>query len=169
MLEQKCNIWDKYLEGKIVCITTNGFVKKSMESTMGRGVAKQAKKYVPRIAYTLGKMILQNGNVAQPVTRQIISFPVKPKWGVAKIDKMNIVPHMRDRFSMGLNVPGWACMADMEIIERSLWELKLLSELDYPDESIYLPKPGCGACGLKWEDVKPLCERYDDWLIVCDL
>lgn len=180
MIEKKCNIWDKYRQGEIVCITTNGFVKNDGRCVMGRGVAAQAKEYIPDIDLSLGSLVKEIGNVVQfcsedPSTDaiRVISFPVKPKWGVCNIGKSNIVPHMRRQVEIGLSYPGWMMLADLEIIQRSLYELYILwSDLSWhdPDLQIYLPRPGCGAGCLDWEkQVEPLCAKYGDWLVVCHL
>lgn len=63
-------------------------------------------------------------------------------------------------------------MADVKLIEWSLWQLMNMHNYGLFDE-IYLPKPGCGAGGLKWSEIRPWCEMYSGggspWLVVCDL
>jgi len=180
MIEKQCNIWDRFDVGEVVCITTNGFVRSDGRAVMGRGVAAQAKKYVPDIDLSLGKQILTNGNVVQFCSEdssteavRIISFPVKPKQGIVADRATNVVPHMRNRAKVGWAMPGWAMLADTEIIERSLYELYWLwTDLSWydPDIQIYLPRPGCGAGCLDWESqVESLCTKYGDWLVVCHL
>jgi hypothetical protein len=168
MLQEICDIWDKHRLGHTVCITTNGYIRGNGFAVMGRGVAKQAKQIIPDIERRLGFSIRKNGNVVQTIALRIISFPVKPKEGVCNFDGSNVVKHMRGKFTRGLIVPGWAMIASIELIEQSLWQL-YLGHIHKPDVKIYLPKPGCSAGGLLWEQVKPLCQGYGDWLVICDL
>lgn len=172
MIEAVCNIWDMYDEGEAVCITTNGFVNRSGQAIMGRGVAAQAVKRFPTLKTKMGRYIMDNGNVVQKIALRIVSFPVKPQLGICNEDKTNVVKHMRHKFIRYDWVPGWAMMADLNLIEWSLWQLMNLHDAGM-FKRIYLPKPGCGAGGLKWEAVRPYCERYSgggkDWLVVCDL
>jgi len=168
MIEKVCNIWDKYDCGETVCITTNGFVNSKGFAVMGRGVAAQAVKRFPTIKGKLGQLTIHNGNIVQRLVPRIISFPVKPQLGICNEDKSNVVLHIRRQYRPYSWVPGWAMMADLNLIECSLEQLNQLRDVKN-FEKIYLPKPGCGAGGLDWVDVKPYCERYGDWLIVCDL
>lgn len=163
-----CNIWDKHAQGEMVCVTTNGFVTRNRLSVCGRGVAAQAAKRFPSFKRELAEAILKNGNVVQRVMGTIVAFPVKPQVGICNLDQSNVVPHMRHQFKPLDYVPGWAMVADLDLIEWSLFQLDRMHYMGLFGE-IYLPKPGCGAGGLKWEKVKLYCEQYGDWLIVCDL
>jgi len=172
MIEKYMDIWDRYRKEPI-CVTTNGFVKQSGHAVVGRGVAKQAAYRCPGFALELGVAIKKNGNVVQFLPKSgLIAFPVKPIWGVCAKTKANVVPHMQGRYDPGDVVPGWAMVADVEIIQRSLWELGNLCTDYYCKEpffkgKIYLPRPGCGAGQLSWKEiVRPLCEVYHDWLVV---
>jgi len=167
MIEAVCNIWDKYDEGETVCITTNGFVTSRGFAVMGRGVAAQAVMRFPTIKGKLGNEIMSNGNVVQRLAPRIISFPVKPQLGICNEYRTNVVKHMRHQYKPFDWVPGWAMIADLNLIE---WSLEQLNQVrDVKGGKIYLPKPGCGAGGLDWKDVKPYCEKYGDWLVICDL
>src|SRR4051812_3283092 len=82
MKEITGNLWDYY--GKpnhIVCITTNGMVKRNGKCVMGRGCAFEATQRVPGIASALGNRIQAIGN--QNVfldDYKIMTFPVKHHW-----------------------------------------------------------------------------------------
>jgi hypothetical protein len=155
-----------------ICISTNGFVKKSGEAVMGRGCAQEAKKRWPGIEYELGRCIRQRGNIAHriasptnsqwPIPYTIVSFPVKPKKFYPTADRSNVVRHQRDRMRAGEPAPGWAAVADLELIKQSA--LDLVSMADTMGWShIVLPRPGCGHGELSWEDqVKPVLEEILD-------
>jgi hypothetical protein len=172
MIQAVCDIWDMYDQGETVCITTNGFVTRGGNAVMGRGVAAQAVKRFPTLKAKMGRYIMENGNIVQRIAKRIVSFPVKPQLGICNEYKTNVVKHMRHQYKPYDWVPGWAMMADLNIIEHSLWDLQQLHDHGF-FKRIYLPKPGCGAGGLDWEEVRPYCEMYSsggaEWLVVCDL
>lgn len=139
MKEITGNLWDFISKPNVViCITTNGFVKRNGQAVMGRGCAKELADKVSHFPAMLGQAIQKNGNVVQAfgatidcITTQIITFPVKHKW----FDN-----------------------ADLLLIEKSAKELKLFAD-KYNDHTFYLPRPGCGNGNLRWEDVKPVIEN----------
>jgi len=142
MLELKRNIWSL---GPYIAITTNGYVTRYNQCVMGRGCALEAKERFPEIAHDIGFKITMGGNhvwfLGQYGKYSIFTFPVKPR-----------------------NFMG---PADIQLIERSAWEL-----LQYVNESpdikeIYIPRPGCGYGRLNWETtVKPVLKIWDDRFIV---
>ncbi len=130
------NLWD--FDG-ILCITTNGTLRKDGACVMGRGVAYQATQRFPGIAQYLGSRVKHEGNhVHLLYSGKLISFPVKHNW--------------------------WE-KADLELIAQSVWELTaLIGALEHPEQvvTVYLPRPGCGNGGLSWTEVKPLVEVLPD-------
>lgn len=156
-----------YMECDALCITTNGFVKTNGECVMGAGIAKQISSAFPNIPYLLGQAILRKGNIVQPIcvehSIEILAFPVKPIYGIA--NGFNTVSHKN--FHYGAQVPGWAMKADLDLITRSALQLKALADTK-PWKTILLPRPGCGAGELLWEDVKPLISSIlDDRFTAC--
>lgn len=168
-----------------ICITTNGFVKRSGAAVMGAGVAKQAKERWRWIDYTLGETIELLGNTATLLTVErdgaivvrephffntlannvapyhIMSFPVKPARGVCGENKENVIPRARFKYSPGQEVPGWHMRADLGLIEESA--RKLVAYTDYYEwKKVVVPAPGCGNGDLKWSEVKPILEKYFD-------
>ena len=143
-------IKEKLGEDCVICITTNGFVKKSGQAVMGRGIAKQIKEKIPKIDLQLGRLIFVAGNrvdvIRQYADTTIVAFPVKPdKIYIDNPDKVNLaVNHMRNKFKMYDMIPGWACVADIEIIYESTKRLVSLANIN-KWHTIYLPKPGRGA------------------------
>lgn len=135
MRETTGNLWDHYGEkGAVICITTNGFVKKSGECVMGRGCAFEAAQRFPDLPKRIGDHIKAHGNTPRlwlfPTTLglAVCSFPVKHNWWEA---------------------------ADLDLIEQSARALRKIA-LTNPRATFYLPRPGCGNGKLEWEDVKPV-------------
>lgn len=169
MREITGDFWVLYQARKagIFCIPTNGAVKSNGHAVMGRGLAEQALDRFPDIAGRLGEQLHTMGNRVQFIHERLLAFPTKPVDGVSTHD--NVVSYLRKRFPPGRMVPGWALLADLDLIARSLRQLVYMHDrLGWDD--VYLPRPGCGAGELDWHaQVKPLCEPFPDWLIVVSL
>ena len=171
MKEVYGDMWELAYDGyDVVCITTNGAVKKDGSAVMGRGCARQAMQMFRGIDIVLGRAIKAGGNIPHMLKDQLIgngcyvtlaSFPVKPVKVIVNDDKSNIVEHKRRYVRVGSTQPGWMAMADLSIIERSAKALVNLVNL-HKYEKIILPRPGCGAGGLNWKDVKPVIENILD-------
>lgn len=150
MREQRIDIWTA---GGIICITTNGFVKSNGCGVMGAGVAKQARSRIPGIDLRLGQNILRHGNV------------------VSRIAGPDMVPH-HDTHVLAFPVKhNWFERADLDLIEQSAYGLKRLLDRQIDlDESVYLPRPGCGNGGLTWpvvrDTLEPILGHHDNLYIV---
>lgn len=143
MREITGNLWDYY--GKpntIVCITTNGTVKKNGECVMGRGCALEAKTRWPRLPQVLGTAIKQFGNHVRRFVGgdglDVVCFPVKHNWYE---------------------------QADLELIKQSVEELAPHAEAE-SHLTYVLPRPGCGNGRLTWAQVKPLLESLPNNVLV---
>ena len=146
MVEVKGDLWT-YQPTKassvIRVITTNGFVKKNGEAVMGRGCAKEASRKWPELPDKLGWFIKQRGNHVHSLGEfdtmtermRLVSFPVKHHW-------------YQD--------------ADPVLIEQSCQELVALAGLYSHTTVFVIPRPGCGNGKLRWDDVKPILEKYFD-------
>ena len=146
-----------------ICITTNGFYESNGEYVMEKGYAKTFTKLFPGAPKFLGDVIRLKGNVVIPLIctkgTVICTFPVKP---VSELfTGSNAVKHMLYRFKIGDQVPGWACIADPELIEKSAIQLVELADMA-EWKSIILPRPGCGAGELSWFDIKPVLDKHFD-------
>ena len=141
----KGNIWDYNKKGHCIVIPTNGTIKNNGEAVMGCGLALQAKERFEQLARNIGEDISYTGNYifAYDYGKAILlTFPVKNNW--------------RDN-------------ADILLIKTSAKQLVSWGET-YKDHIFYLPKIGCGAGNLNWEDVEPILDKYlDDRFIVVDL
>ena len=143
MKEIEGELWDYY--GKpdtVICITTNGTLKRNGCGVMGRGCAKELLRRVPDADALLGSHLQAFGNVVgrlfvEPST-YILTFPVKHNW--------------------------WE-KADLQLIIESV---KMLHHwaVQYPNTTFLLPRPGCGNGRLQWADVKPLLQSLPDNVLV---
>src|ERR1044071_7172350 len=106
----------------VICITTNGCVSRRKKAVMGRGSAKEARRYILGVEELLGQKILKDGNVPgflipHPLLgRRVGILPVKHNW--------------------------WE-IADLKLIEESVsW----LHDQALTDKStvFHAPRPGCG-------------------------
>lgn len=155
MIETRGNLFNEPCDA--FCITTNGFIKKDGTCVMGRGCAKQAARLWPSLPSILGSAINNAGNVVSNIAtsavdgKAILSFPVKPIYVV--FDGNNCVKHMMNKFSIGEIVPGWAAVADVELIKKSAMQLLAITH-SYKWSKVVLPRPGCGAGELSWPAVK---------------
>lgn len=163
MIEIYGNLWDQTCDA--ICITTNGFVKSNGRAVMGRGCAKEALLKYPNIDLVLGTFLQIYGNVVQILkapqdSPHIVAFPVKSDMEI--YDGTNCVTHLKSKMKYGSKLPGWMCTANITLIQDSAQQLvDLTNKMGYT--KVVLPRPGCGAGELKWEDVrKVLAGILDD-------
>lgn len=130
-------------ETNVVCVTTNGIIKKDGCAVMGAGIAKTANKRF-QVDAKLAEHLRTHGNTVCDLGEykfkqsrfHLVSFPTKEDW------KDNSLP--------------W-------LIEQSAKQLvDLVNAHGY--QHVFLTPPGCGLGGLQWEsDVKPILEPlFDD-------
>ena len=151
MIEIKGNLWDQ--TDDILCITTNGTVKKNGCAVMGAGCAREAKVMFEGIDRKLGRTIERVGlnvSLLQSIDRDdmeglqsIAAFPVKYNW-------------YED--------------ANLKLIEHSAYQLTSVMDM-LPGRSAVVPRPGCGNGNLSWEDeVKPVLKfiwrNYDNIKVI---
>jgi len=126
-------------EFQVICVTTNGFVKKNGECVMGRGIAQTVKRLFPHVPKKLGFLLKEYGNRVYILHKYedgaILSFPVKHNW--------------------------WED-ADIKLIKRSCDELMAMLDKNVHITKVLLPRPGCGNGKLSWDDVKPAIEPLLD-------
>lgn len=148
MQEINVNLWDANAD--VICITTNGFVKKNGEVTMGAGCAKEAAQRHPSVPKALGDLVERKGNQLNFIG--IFSRYTDEDGEEVQLNKMYrlyafpVKHHWRDK-------------ADIDLIEASLRSLKELMDQE-TWYKVALPRPGCGNGRLDWEtEVKPLVEE----------
>jgi len=120
------DIWD--YPADVICITTNGTIKKNGEAVMGRGVALQAVQRFPGVAKDLGENLQRWGNFPHILKSELVTFPVKHHW------------HER---------------ASLDLIKESAVQFAVHVKC-FPELIFVLPRPGCGNGGLRWEEVEPV-------------
>lgn len=168
-----------------ICITTNGYVKRSGAAVMGRGCAKQAVDAWPGIDFSLGYLLGEMGNVphllssddrGSPVFHRnndyhvlpyhIVSFPVKPAEGAIGANACNVIERYRWRYQRegaAEEAPGWQLQASLPLIRASAQVVRDLSDI-HGWKAVMIPRPGCGNGELDWEtQVKPVLEPLLDW------
>lgn len=147
MIEKFQNIWSSNVD--VVCVTTNGSVFENTpnkewnkySNPMGGGIALEATFKIPNVVYTLGNLIMTNGNRVQYIgqvrrqhhkSQQVFAFPTMCSIGEK---------------------------ASTQLIKDSLLQLIQFHKI-YPNLTIGLPRPGCNIGGLDWESqVKPLIQN----------
>ncbi len=167
MIVVRRNLWD--LAGTaVLCVTTNGFVNRAGAAVMGRGCAREARDRFPGIDLALGAAIRANGSRVQAIWAEplIVAFPVKPTSAACADPARDVVSHLAARFRAGDVVPGWACKADLAVIERSAAELAEAADRA-GWTSVAVPMPGCGAGELSWALVEPVLDRHLDRRFFC--
>lgn len=121
-----------------IVITTNGIIKRDGSNVMGAGVALEARRRHPHIAYTLAEYIHQHGNrpfnLGIYAGKRLISLPTKNHW--------------QDR-------------SDPTLILHGIELLVAIADKFGP-QRIVMTRPGCGNGGLDWEDIEPMIEPYLD-------
>lgn len=139
MREHVGDLWEYHRQGAVVVITTGGAVLKNGCCDMPRGCARQARERFPQLSWDLGQQILMHGNHVFDLGRRIVSFPVEDS------------PLESPRF---------------DLIQRSCQELVELADYKgWPE--VIIPRPGCGAGGLEWPEVKRLLQNHlDDRFLV---
>lgn len=171
MIEVVGNLFE--FDGDALCLTTNGQIRKDGANVMGRGVAQQATQKWPGIEYSIGAIIKDAGSIVRIVTQvdtdrglsaRVIPVHAGPKhllsrWNWPRPDchvvMLPVKRHWRDK-------------ADLNLIVRSIGQLVLLATgLGW--KRVALPRPGCGAGGLRWDEVGPLIsDMLDDRFIIIE-
>ena len=162
----KENIIDLWEQGKVVCITTNGFVKKDGSAVMGRGNALAMSQTIPDLPKLLGQFIKKYGNrVGFIYQRSVIAFPVKPITG----NYNDLLAHIQKRYKpTNINIPGFWCKANLNIIETSMNQLNELVK-KFKLEEVYLPVPGVNNGQLKFTEVEPILMKGVKEIKICSL
>lgn len=156
-------MFDMLGKADAVFVTSNGFVNSTGLATMGRGCAAEAVELMNKrginLKSVMGKVLKTHGNVVNGLVKVdctlMFSFPVKAVSETALDNLSNVVPHMRARMTPGKMVPGWACMARPELVERSAHQAMKVADI-LQLNNLIIPRPGCGAGGLDWKNIGPM-------------
>lgn len=177
------NLFDQQADA--ICITTNGALKGDGANVMGKGCAGEAKKLWPGLDYLLGQRIQMDRNVVHCLTTvyagqptlvmgeiivpgeghqppdlyvlnyHLLSFPVKPTMVHAEVEVLE-----NYRSNAG-SYPGWMAKAQLPLIAQSAYALEHVTD-QMGWTKVVLPRPGCGAGDLRWEEVKPVLDPILD-------
>lgn len=145
-MSMRCVVGDLFEyrgNGNIIVIPTNGKYKYGTQTAiMGAGVAQQAAKIWPSLPQMLGRELVRHGNIVH-------QFMIKSSLG----EELVWTFPTKD---------NWAEDSKLGLIEKSAEAL--VRHLDEIPEAhmVYLPRVGCGFGNLRWEDVKPVLEKYFD-------
>lgn len=160
----KADIVDLHKRGKIVCVTTNGFINKSNRAVMGRGNALAMATYYPKLPSNLAAHIKQNGHIVGAIGKGIISFPTKPISG----NYDQVLDKMKNMYKSDQVIPGYHCKSDLKLIEKSMDQLNEFIE-KFNLEEVYLPLPGCSNGELSFKEVEPIIEKANMEIIFVHL
>jgi hypothetical protein len=127
MKEITGNVWDFHEMGYPIIVTTNGNVGANRNAIMGKGIASEAKKRFPGLAMSLGRHIIEEGNIVKYFESwNLFTFPTKHNW--------------------------WE-KSDIALICRSAFELNnITSEWEF--DRVCIVRPGCSNGQLSWEMVR---------------
>lgn len=136
--------------GSVICITTNGIVKKDGVAVMGRGIAQAARDKFSGVDVLLGNYLQKYGNRAfnlgsnykyKGKTFTLASFPTKHNW----------------REPSDLKLINSSCQQIQQMANKFNWD------------KVYLPIPGGTNGGLTWSQVKPIVSQLDQRFIIVSL
>ena len=94
----------------------------------------------------------------------LVSFPTKP----ARAEAEQVLDRYVNQLPPDQGYPGWMAKSDMDLIARSACELRIIADTQgMPNkgmkwESIVLPRPGCGAAELAWDEVRSMLNKILD-------
>ena len=135
------DLWDWYNHDHIICITTNGTVKKDGSVVMGAGCALQAKQRFPLLPNLLGKVITNEYTLKEPLNipfyfpdYRIITFPVKTHW-FQKAEVELIAKIVKRMCKISPDANRLHAMMDIEVCHSNgnPLDLKALAESDTSD------------------------------------
>jgi O-acetyl-ADP-ribose deacetylase (regulator of RNase III) len=143
-----------------ICILTNGFVNTQGANTMGKGCALEAKQRWPGIQMSVGDAIRHGGNDTRVLTvlgseewDGFICLPPRLGWPALTVPYHILMFPTKNH---------WSEPSDLGLIQKSCVQLMELTD-QRGWQSVVLPRPGCGAGGLSWEnEVRPLISAILD-------
>lgn len=143
-LNEKVDIFSLASDKTYIGILTNGVVNSLGNLVMGNGQAFKARCIYRELPAIFGKHVKLNGNIPLFISPEngehgLFSFPTKSDYNYSASPKL--------------------ITQSAIFLERYIKENKLSC-------NFYLPRPGCGLGGLKWEGVKSLIDFLPDNVII---
>jgi hypothetical protein len=156
------------LSADAICITTNGFVNAQGANTMGKGCAGEAKYRWPGIQMLLGEQIRKDGNHVFLLTEPgdmghiLLDVPDAFKPLIVAGDRSVQIAHILSYHLISFPTKEhWRDPSILKLIERSAEELLGLAAA-FNFTNVLIPRPGCGAGQLSWDDVRPVLDGILD-------
>jgi hypothetical protein len=140
MQEIKGNFWNLAKNFDVLCVTTNGVVKRNGQLVMGAGIAYQFNLRFPQLSSLLGSRVKRNGNIPYLITfgdgTRIMSVPTKQ---------------------------DYANPSPISLIRSSAQRVRTIVD-QCKIRSILSTRPGCGLGNQDWTQVKKMLELegWDD-------
>lgn len=138
---ETCNARD------VICVTTNGTVKKDGQAMMGRGAAKFVRDTFKNIDTKLGELIKAYGN-------RVFNLGTQEYAGKPLI--LFSFPTQADMSSK----------TDAALIKKSIEELVSLCDKFQLKGKVYLPVPCVRIGDATWQEIKPLLASLDDRFVI---
>lgn len=157
MREARGDIWQLVGEGEAVVITINGDLTKEGRLVMGAGIALEAKQRIKGIDRIWGDQVARHGLQ----TFGLMPVHLRPRWDAFA---MPTKYHWREKADLDLIVKSAEELAEIvdEEVRMGEWYREEHPEAPTIYPNIWMPRPGCGYGGLRWEDVKPLLDPILD-------
>lgn len=138
---ESCNSRD------VICVTTNGTIKKDGQAMMGRGVARFVRDTFQNIDTKLGNLIKAYGN-------RVFNLGTQEYSGKQLI--LFSFPNQADMSSK----------IDAKLIKKSIDELVDLCNKFQLKGKVYLPVPCVRIGDATWQEIKPLLASLDDRFVI---
>jgi len=143
------NPYNSFNEFDVICVTTNGEVRKDNKAVMGAGCAKFVRDNFEGVDLKLAVYLRQYGNrvfnlgkyVYKGKTFILVSFPTKSLW---------------------------QSNSSLDLIKTSSEQLQELTD-KFGFRKVYIPIPGCSNGQLVWSQVKDSLSNLDERFVVYSL
>lgn len=157
MREAVGDIWSMVGEGEAIVIAINGDLTREGRLVMGRGIALEARERIKGIDRIWGDQRSRHG------LQTMALFPghYKPRWDVYAFPTKR---HWREPSDPDLIVESAKQLVNLvdQQVKINEWYRSNHPEVPPLYPNIWCPRFGCGAGGLRWEDVKPLLDPILD-------
>lgn len=159
MLERHIDLFKAPADNDIICITTNGMIKRNGCAVMGAGIAKAARDLFQGIDLILGQKLRESGN-------HVHHLLTSPKLYYS-MNTVHAEPDVRIHVVSFPTKNDWRNDSDLSLIVQSCHELVDFCNQIHANHC-YIPRPGCNNGHLDWEtQVKPaISPILDDRFIV---
>lgn len=167
MKELQTDLWSLVGKVDVLCITTNGDLRKDGWAVMGKGCAGEANQKWA-VGHLLGRLLREKGNFPHPLgliypdgsyrlpTTPTGAIDTKILWDVKRETAGTLLMSFPTK-------EHWRDDSNLDLIEHSLILLRGIHDGLMP-ATVALPRPGCQNGNLSWDEVRPLVDQYlNDW------